>query len=171
MHSRLLHQDVQQELKVDHGVDVGVQQRTLGHAADDLPQFGLLHAVLGQGEHHARVDGDVLGLLGQRVLQLGRPDGARLAVADALDELAGAAGDGRQVLAERGIAALGGLLGDEALTALDIFLDEVVGLAGHLLGYLLPLLVCEWHLAGLVFGLLSGRGGNVCERRRRRSRP
>lgn len=102
MHPRRLEKLVQNKVKVNHGVHVGVQQTPLGHAAHNLPQLGLLHAVLGQHEHHAGEDA-LLGLPGQLLLDIGRPDGGLLLGADAVDNGTGAPRDGRQGLAKRGI--------------------------------------------------------------------
>lgn len=100
VHAGLVQQGLEDEVHVDDGVQVGVEDGALGHPPDDPPQLGALHAGLGEGEHHAAVHGAALAH-GEAVLVLGRPERALLLLADLVDYATGLPGDGRQALAER----------------------------------------------------------------------
>lgn len=99
VHARLVEQRAKHEIQLDDGVEMCVQDGALGQAAHNAPEFGALHPVLGEREHHARVHGAVL-TDGERILVLGRPERALLFGADAFDDATGALGDGGEVLAE-----------------------------------------------------------------------
>lgn len=57
---------VDQKVDIKHGIQMGVEQGTLGHPMDDLPERGVLHAVPGQMEHDTRVE-DLIRLIGRGI--------------------------------------------------------------------------------------------------------
>lgn len=79
---------------VDHGFQVRVQETPLRHALDDLPELRALHAVFGEGEHHAGVDVALI------VFDLLRPYCCCLVAADVGDDGGGAFSGGGETLAK-----------------------------------------------------------------------
>lgn len=46
---------IDQEICIEHSIEMGMKQRALGHALDDLPELGLFHPISGQMEHNSWV--------------------------------------------------------------------------------------------------------------------
>ena len=53
---------VDQIVDIKHGIQMGMEQGTLGHPMDDLPERSLLHTILGKMEHDTRVQ-DLIRLI------------------------------------------------------------------------------------------------------------
>ena len=73
-HLTQLKRPIQDPLRLNHGLEMAVQQRALRHLTHNLPQLALLHPLLGQREHHTRIHVRAWVRLGHDlVLVLARP--------------------------------------------------------------------------------------------------
>lgn len=93
---------VDQEVDIEHGIEMGMKQGALGHAVNDLPEIRLFHAIAGQMEHDARVE-DLICLMGRIGVQVLGPDSLPLTVADFGDDATCLSGNGGEGFAKIGI--------------------------------------------------------------------
>lgn len=93
MHALGRHGLFQQPVDVDQGIKVSMQESTLGHLSNNLPEGGLLHLTLGHAEHHPGIESDIVLRL-EAVLELAGPDGPTFLISDPTDNVARFSSDG-----------------------------------------------------------------------------